>query len=132
MTSSATAVQADWAVVADYALIDQSGKLSVIGIFNRLWAPSFPSLHPVAHVVAALTGPANRSFTSELRFWSPTKELVVGGQQLSQIGPDGRAGAIFRLAPLPLPAPGEYIIELLVDGIGTLQIGLNVDQVPQP
>jgi len=30
------------AVVADYALVDQSGKMSVLGIFQHIWVQQFP------------------------------------------------------------------------------------------
>ena len=118
-------------MLADYALVDQRGKLSLIGIFNCLWAPSFPSLQPTVFLAFALNGEPSRSATAELRVWGPTKDLLVGGQQQVLLGIDGRASSIFQLAPLPLPAPGVYIVELLLDGTSAVHLELNVEQAPQ-
>lgn len=46
----------DFAVVADYALVDQSGKLSVLGIFQHIWVQQFPAMHPRLHLVLRLKG----------------------------------------------------------------------------
>lgn len=119
----------DWTLVADYALMDNMGKLSVLGIFDRLWAPAFPSLHPVLFLVAAWAGGPSQLVGCELRVWGPAKELLVGGQQPVQLGPDGHAHGIFRLSPLPLPAAGEYVFELLAGGISVSHSTLTVIQI---
>jgi len=49
-------VHLDFAVVADYALVDQSGKMSVLGIFQHIWVPQFPAMHPRLHLVLRLKG----------------------------------------------------------------------------
>jgi len=49
----------DFAVACDYAIIDQHGKLSVLGIFQHIWAARFPSVHPRLHLVVRLRGKRN-------------------------------------------------------------------------
>ena len=44
----------DFAVIADYALVDQAGKLSVLGIFQHIWVQQFPAMHPRLHLVLRL------------------------------------------------------------------------------
>src|SRR5438876_1135749 len=46
----------DFAVIADYALVDQAGKLSVLGIFQHIWVQQFPATHPRLHLVLRLKG----------------------------------------------------------------------------
>ena len=46
----------DFALVADYALIDQQGKLSVLGIFQHVWLSSFPAICPRTHLVLRVRG----------------------------------------------------------------------------
>jgi len=46
----------DFAVVADYAIVDQAGKLSVLGIFQHIWVQQFPAMHPRLHLVLRLKG----------------------------------------------------------------------------
>ena len=129
MSTTTPDTRIEWALLADYALVDTSGKLSLIGVFNRLRAPAFPSLQPVIFFASSMQGIANRAITSELRVWSPSKELLVGGQQQAQLGQDGRANGIYRLSPLPLTNPGTYIFELLLDGASAVHVPLDVEQV---
>jgi hypothetical protein len=49
-------VHLDFAVIADYALVDQAGKLSVLGIFQHVWVQQFPAMHPRLHLVLRLKG----------------------------------------------------------------------------
>ena len=46
----------DFAVVCDYAIVDQYGKLSVLGIFQHIWVAQFPAVHPRLHLVLRLKG----------------------------------------------------------------------------
>lgn len=42
---------------ADYAAVEpKTGKLNVIGVFRRINAPSFPSVHPRLYVVIQIEG----------------------------------------------------------------------------
>lgn len=122
----------DWALLADYALLDVTGKLSAIGIFSQLAAVAFPSVHPVIYFVSSCAAEPNRSVASELRVWSPVKELMIAGKQQVQLGSDGRANGVFRLSPLPLPMAGQYLFELLLDGVSALHLELSVLQVALP
>ena len=36
----------DLATVCDYAVIDQFGKVSILGIFSHIWVAKFPAVHP--------------------------------------------------------------------------------------
>ena len=53
----------DFAVIADYALVDQAGKLSVLGIFQHIWVQQFPAMHPRLHLAwdypLGVVAPAN-------------------------------------------------------------------------
>ena len=46
----------DLALVCDYAIIDQYGKLSVLGLFEHIWVHEFPVVHPRLHLVLRLMG----------------------------------------------------------------------------
>src|SRR2546421_7155829 len=44
------------AVVPDYAVVDQAGKISVLGMFQHIWVQQFPATHPRLHLVLRLKG----------------------------------------------------------------------------
>lgn len=131
MTDDRSYPTVDWAMLADYAMVDSSGKLSVVGIFDRLWAATVPTLHPLLFVVARWKGPPLGLVTVELSVWGPSKDLVVSGTQSAQLAPDGSASGIFRLSPLPLASFGEYIVELVSGGESAAHLALTVEQADQ-
>src|SRR5205807_2481507 len=71
----------DFAVVADYAIVDQAGKLSVLGIFHHIWVQQFPAMHPRLHLLLRLKG--KRTAVGEhrvpIRLLDATDREILGG-----------------------------------------------------
>ena len=48
-----------FAVLADYSNVSTEGKLNIMGIFEHIWAKSFPAVHPSAQLIMRFEcGPA--------------------------------------------------------------------------
>jgi len=130
-------VQVDFAVLADYALIDQQGKLSVLGIFQHVWVASFPAVHPRTHLVLRVRG--RRTEIGEhrirIRFVDDRDQELIGGDGTVQFGepPAGvtevEAGAVL-VFDVPLPRAGAYAFEISL-GEQTLRVPLSASLVPQ-
>lgn len=126
----------DFAVLADYALIDQHGKLSVLGIFQHVWVASFPAMHPRTHLVLRVRG--RRSEVGQhpirIRFVDDAGVELMGGEGTVQFGepPPGvteiEAGAVL-VFDVPLPRPGVYAFEIAVDSGSPVRVPLSVGQV---
>ena len=144
-------MQTDFAVLADYALIDQHGKLSVLGIFQHVWVASFPAMHPRTHLVLRVRG--RRSDAGEhplrIRFVDDLGDqldaaILVDDQGTELIGGEGtvhfappppgvmeiEAGAVL-VFDVPFPRPGTYAFEISVDGGPLVRVPLSASQVPQ-
>jgi hypothetical protein len=131
-------VQVDFAVLADYALIDQHGKLSVLGVFQHVWVPSFPAMHPRTHLVLRVRG--RRTEIGEhpirIRFVDDAGTELMGGDGTVQFGepPAGiteiEAGAVL-VFDVPLPTPGTYAFEIAIDGGTAIRVPLSASQLPQ-
>jgi len=129
-------VQVDFAVLADYALIDQQGKLSVLGIFQHVWVASFPAVHPRTHLVLRVRG--RRTEIGEhrirIRFVDDRDEELMGGEGTVQFGepPAGvtevEAGAVL-VFDVPLPRPGSYAFEINLSD-STLRVPLSAAPIP--
>jgi hypothetical protein len=110
-------------VLADYALIDQQGKLSVLGLFQHVWVPQFPALHPRAHLVIRVRGRRTEigEHTMLIRFVDERGQKLLDGEGTVQFGEppagvtDVEAGAVL-VFDLPLPQPGSYAFEISIDG----------------
>jgi hypothetical protein len=132
-------VIASLAVVCDYALIDQHGKISVLGIFERIWVEHFPAVHPRLHLVLRLKG--RRTEIGEhsivIRLVDDGGREVLRGDGAVQIGepPAGvlevEAGAVLAF-DVPLERPGTYTFEIAVDGSLEATVPIAVSQIPAP
>jgi hypothetical protein len=118
--------------VADYALIDQHGKLSVLGVFEHVWAGQFPTEHRRAHLVVRVRGRRTEIGTHllRIRFVRDRGEVLLQGEGTVRFGepPAGvqhvEATAVL-VFDLPLPAAGRYAFEIALDGGGELRIPLT-------
>lgn len=125
------------AVVCDHALIDQSGKLSVIGIFERIWVERFPAVHPRLHLVLRLKG--RRTEVGEhpiaIALRDPDGREVLRGDGQVQIPepPAGvmevEAGAVLAF-DVPLERPGTYAFDVTVDGEIQATLPVSVSSMP--
>ncbi|MGE0439750.1 MAG: hypothetical protein AB7L66_14365 [Gemmatimonadales bacterium] len=128
----------DFAVLADYALIDQQGKLSVLGIFQHVWVASFPAVHPRTHLVIRVKG--RRTEIGEhgirIRFVDDEGKELMGGEGTVQFGepPAGitevEAGAVL-VFDVPLPKAGSYAFEIILAD-NTLRVPLSAAVMPPP
>ena len=129
----------DFAVLADYALIDQQGKLSVLGMFQQVWVAGFPAVHPRTHLVLRVRG--RRTEIGEhqirIRFTDDAGQELMGGEGTVQFGepPAGvtevEAGAVL-VFDVPLPRPGGYRFEITLGDNPVLRVPLSAAQIPTP
>jgi len=131
-------VQIDFAVLADYALIDQQGKLSVIGIFQHVWVAQFPAAHPRTHLVLRVKGRRTEigEHPMRIRFVDDQGQELMGGDGTVQFGEpaagvtDVEAGAVL-VFDVPLPRPGAYAFEITLGG-SVARVPLSAGLVPPP
>lgn len=127
----------DFAVLADYALIDQHGKLSVLGIFQHVWVASFPAVHPRTHLVLRVRGRRTEIGQHPIRisFVDDAGAELMGGEGTVQFGepPAGvteiEAGAVL-VFDVPLPRPGPYAFEISMDSGAPIRVPLSASQLP--
>jgi hypothetical protein len=126
----------DFAVLADYALIDQQGKLSVLGIFQHVWVASFPAVHPRTHLVLRVRGRRTEigDHAIRIRFVDDAGQELIGGDGTVQFGepPAGvtevEAGAVL-VFDVPLPRDGHYAFEITL-GDNVLEVPLSASRIP--
>jgi len=132
-------VHVDFAVLADYALVDQHGKLSVMGIFQHVWVPQLPTIYPRVHLVLRVRG--RRTEIGEhrlrIRFAGPDGGEILGGEGAVQFGEppagvrDVEAAAVL-IFDLPLATAGEYAFTIALDGETEYRVPLTAAVLPVP
>jgi hypothetical protein len=124
------------ALVCDHALVDQAGKVSVIGIFERIWVERFPALHPRLHLVLRLKGRRTEigDHPVGIALHDPEGREVLRGDGMVQIGepPAGvtevEASAVLAF-DVPLERPGIYGFDITVDGEHQARVPITVTQM---
>ncbi len=125
------------ALVCDHAIIDQHGKLSVLGIFDRIWVERFPAIHPRLHLVLRLKGRRTEVGTHGvlIQLVDDTAREILRGEGSVQIGEppagvvDIEAAAVLAF-DVPLEKPGVYTFEIAVDGTRVASVPITVAQMP--
>ena len=62
-------MEVDLALIADAATIDSSGKLSILGIFDRIGTSSFPAQHPHMVLVLRFIAAVNEAGRLRMQAW---------------------------------------------------------------
>ena len=127
------------ALVCDHAIIDQHGKLSVLGIFDRIWVERFPAIHPRLHLVLRLKGRRTEigDHTVLIQLVDMQGQEVLRGEGNVVIGEppagvvDIEAAAVLAF-DVPLERPGVYTFEIAVDGAHAASVPITVAHMQAP
>lgn len=128
-------MEVDLALLADAATIDASGKLNILGIFDRLTTSSFPTRHPRLSLVLRFSAGVQEVGKHEIAISLKApdgKELVrINGEMNLAPGPTRAGGAVLvphvlNMDGLIFPAAGRYAFDVRVDGQHHVTIPLSV------
>jgi len=128
-------MEVDLALLADAATIDGSGKLNILGIFDRLSTSSFPTRHPRLSLVLRFSAGVHEvgKHRVAIALKAPDGKQLVGidGEMNLAPGPSGVGGAVLvphvlNMDGLVFPAAGRYAFDVRVDGEHHVSIPLSV------
>jgi hypothetical protein len=129
-------MEVDLALLADAATIDGSGKLNILGIFDRLSTSSFPTRHPRLSLVLRFSAGINEvgkhGIGIALKAPDGHEVMRIDGEMNLAAGPRGVTGGvlvphILNMDGLVFPVPGRYAFDVRVDGEHQVSIPLTVD-----
>lgn len=128
-------MEVDLALLADAATVDGSGKLNILGIFDRLTTSSFPTRHPRLSLILRFSAGVQEAGKHgvEISLKAPDgKELVrIDGEMNLAPGPRASGGAalvphVLNMDGLIFPVAGRYTFDVRVDGEHHVSIPLSV------
>ncbi|MBI4540763.1 MAG: hypothetical protein HY704_14775 [Gemmatimonadetes bacterium] len=129
----------DLALLADAATIDGSGKLNILGVFDRIMAPDFPVRHGRVALVLRFAGTVQDlgRHSVEIRLRDPAGGHVLRLDGELQLAPRGGWPAqamkiphILNIDGIVFQVPGEYAFDVLVDGRHEASVPLSVMRAP--
>jgi len=128
----------DFGLMADAATVDGSGKLNVLGIFDRIQAREFPARHGRISLVLRFSAGVAEVGSHEIviRLRAPEGQELLrldgrmdleGGAREAEEGI--RVPHILNLDGITFPEPGTYFFDISADGASLMSIPLRVDRV---
>ncbi len=128
----------DLAILCDAATIDASGKLNILGIFDRIGVRSFPARHGRLSLVLRFSGGIDEtgSHDLEIALRDPDGGEVVRADGQMRLG--ARPGSVRSGLKVPqvlnfdgivFQSPGDYVFDVTVDGDHQVMVPLQVMQV---
>jgi hypothetical protein len=128
------------ALLADAANVSREGKLNILGVFDAIYARSFPTTHPQMQLVLRFEAAPTESGATrsvEVRLVAPDGRVLfrVPGALAIQRGEAGEATRIdrlFSLSNVGFDQPGRYAIEVAVDGELAAAVPLRVEAIGAP
>ena len=128
-------MEIDLALLADAATIDASGKLNILGIFDRIGVVQFPAQHGRVTLVLRFTAGTSEIGSHEvhIRMSDPggAEVLSLNGEMQLVGGTAAREGIrvphILNLDGLVFTRPGMYSFDVKVDGEHHVALPLSVE-----
>jgi hypothetical protein len=126
------------ALLADYANVSREGKLNIMGVFDSIYARSFPVTHPHMQLVIRFEAEAAEAGSTrqiEVQLQAQDGELIfrLPASMTIQRGDPGevvRADHILAMNNVAFAEPGRYAFRVLVDGTVAASVPLRVETVP--
>lgn len=133
-------MQTEIFTIADAATVT-AGKLSMLGSFDHLGAPSFPAQHSACVVICKLRMDHHDSgrHTVQLRIIDPDGiDVIPPAESVIEVEIDidssGHHNHLWHIRGFPLPKPGTFYIDAIVDGslLARTPLFVTQGQPPQP
>lgn len=117
------------AVLCDYALTSQDGKLSILGMFSQMNLAEMPGVSPPFFVVVVLTLDRG-TFPVRFGIVDPTGVSVLPEEpppiDVEVEMPGADTNLVLQFNNLPLSRPGIYQLQVFVDGRFVHSLPLSV------
>ena len=130
-------MQVALALLADGANVSREGKLNLLGIFDTIFARTFPTTHPQMQLVLRFEAEAReagitRTIEVQLQAADGSVLFRLPGAMTVQprvVGDLVRMDQLVTLNNVQLEQPGRYRFHVLVDGTLAAVVPLLVEQI---
>jgi hypothetical protein len=124
-------MELQFAVTCDHALIDGNNKLSIIGIFDKIFAKQLPTTHPSFFFVAIIQAHRSEIGNHEIKINfvdQDGKEVIPTINQTTKIEKDKlRNNIMANFNNMKFLTPGTYSFDIVADNkhIGSVPLILQ-------
>ena len=132
-------MEIDLALIADAATIDGSGKLNILGVFDRIETQGFPARHGRLSLILRFAGTLSDAGRHQMRIAlkAPSGEELLGMEGALQLGPTPVGEGmliphVINFDGVVFPTPGRYAFDVVIDGEHAVAVPLNVGSHRSP
>lgn len=121
-------------LIADAVIQDrQTGKWTVVGIFDKIYGASFPCVHPSLALYVKFADAQGR-YRVKVEFRDSEDKLISAFERIEFEVKDRLRGGDFGVAThgLPLEKPGRYQFQLYLNDEFAASVPLDVYKVEKP
>lgn len=117
-------------VLSDYATTSKDGKLSIMGIFDRIFVKTLPVHYPRFFVVLVLKGEPSASHQLSLEFNSSSGKKILENKQINiTFAGNGKANIITDITNLHIGEIGEHQFTVNLDDKPIASTSLHINQL---
>jgi hypothetical protein len=119
-----------YSLVCDDVRLEVGNKLSVMGIFQNIYLPSFPSTYFRFVLLNHWEGTGDH--TTEIKIVSPDRTKIIArtGPSPFSLAAPGVADNVTVFNNVPFEQEGPHILQIYLDEIMVRELYLNVVAVP--
>ncbi len=119
-----------YAHICEYARVEASGTVSIIGIFDAIHVSALPANFPILHVITNLSGQRGEKFQFLTRIASPEGKVIQSAPPVDVMihQDDGRVNQINGYVGTGFPVLGVYSVEIVINGVVVHTIPFQVVQ----
>lgn len=120
----------NFTLLCDDVRQETGGKISLLGIFDNLYAQNFPALHPRLVIINEWSE-GSGEFGTTLRILAPDRKSILreNNARLKMADPAQKHRDVSVHMNIEFREPGTYWIESYLDGMLVSTLPLNVVQI---
>lgn len=128
--------------ICDYATVSREGKLSIMGIFDRIFAQSFPAVHAMLYLafeIELIPAELGRQFQIEIHLTDADGGKLLTANAEMQVDPAlAKAGdtvhlpQVLQFAGVQLPKAGRYSFHVFLNGDHKKERAFDVGPLEAP
>lgn len=125
-------IKQNFTFVCDHAFVANS-KVSMVGIFERIYAKSFPTTHPTMFLVENLTVSIPKNYRISIDLIDDSGVSIIGNPLIFErdVKEDsGTIGIIAQLIQTTFKKPGKYLFKIYVNDAPLVEYPLILEQIP--
>ena len=121
-----------FSVLCDDVRREHNGKFMLIGLFETIGAKKFPAIHPALYIMNCWIGGLG-TFSQRSRIISKGGDILAEDKESTFLLKDlkSKHRVIARFNNLKFDAPGEYSVEVMLNGDLKIRYPLLVKSLPQ-